>query len=106
MTARPSRRLSTALALCSGAALAVPVAVGAPASAAPVRAVGGVCPAPAPLTFSEPTYVDEARAGGEPLVATLPGGRLLYSAHAGTTHFFTPEAPGAGTPAFVENYTN
>ncbi len=93
------RRLTGLLALAGAAALAVPAA----------HATGSdpdVCRAQAPLSFSEPTYVDKARAGGEPLVATLPDGRLLYSAHAGTTHFFTPAAPAAGTTAFAQNYTN
>jgi LPXTG-motif cell wall-anchored protein len=91
-------------ALLGGAALAAPALLGASASAAPRAAAGG-CPAPPQLTFDAPSYVDRTRAGGEPLVATYPNGRLLYSAHAGTTHFFTPEAPNAGTGAFVENYT-
>ncbi len=70
----------------------------APATAAPA------CPAPPKLTFNAPIYVDKARAGGEPLVATYPSGRLLYSSHAGTTHFFTPTAVNPGSTAFVQNY--
>ena len=103
-----SRRPTAALvALCTGAALAVPAVVGASTAAAapPPAAATKACPAPAALSFEEPTYVDTTRAGGEPLVATLPDGRLLYSAHAGTTHFFTPEAANPGSAAFVENYT-
>jgi hypothetical protein len=76
-----------------------PLMQGTPAQAAPG------CPAPPELTFEQPRYVDKTRAGGEPLVATYPNGRLLYSAHAGTTHFFTPEAAAAGSGAFVQNYT-
>ncbi|MCW2779534.1 MAG: hypothetical protein JWN17_3259 [Frankiales bacterium] len=98
-----SRRRTTALtALLGAAALAVPAATAAGTSA------GGTvpCRAQTPLTFSAPTYVDITRAGGEPLVATLPNGDLLYSAHAGTTHFYAPEAPNAGTTAFAQNYTN
>jgi hypothetical protein len=102
-----SRRPTAAtLALCTGVALAVPALVSSTvASAAPPPAAGRTCPAPAALSFEEPIYVDTTRAGGEPLVATLPDGRLLYSAHAGTTHFFTPEAQGAATAAFLQNYT-
>ena len=103
----PRRRpTAAALALCTGAALALPAVVGSSAASAapPVAAPGKTCPKPAALSFAEPTYVDTDRAGGEPLVATLPDGRLLYSAHAGTTHFFTPEAANPGTSAFVENY--
>jgi hypothetical protein len=72
-----------------------------PTAAAASRA----CPAPPKLTFAAPTYVDRTRAGGEPLVATYPDGRLLYSSHAGTTHFFTPDAVNPGTAAFAQNYT-
>lgn len=103
MSRRPT---AAAVALCTGVALAVPALLSSTtASAAPAQAAGRACPAPAALSFEEPVYVDTTRAGGEPLVATLPGGRLLYSAHAGTTHFFAPEAGGEATPAFVENYT-
>lgn len=103
MSRRPTASL---VALCTGAALAVPALIGgSSAVAAPPPSAPAACPAPAALSFEEPTYVDTTRAGGEPLVATLPDGRLLYSAHAGTTHFFAPEAPGEATPAFVENYT-
>ncbi len=102
-----SRRLAAAVALCSGALVlpAVGTASAAPPPAAPPSKPGKTCAASAPLSFADPTYVDEARAGGEPLVATLPDGRLLYSAHAGTTHFFAPEAANPGSNAFVENYT-
>ena len=57
------------------------------------------------LTFSKPSYVDKARAGGEPSVRAHPNGKtLLYAAHAGTTHFFTPDAGGESTGAFYEHY--
>jgi hypothetical protein len=89
------------LALVAATALAVtgvPL-LHSPASAAPT------CPKPPALTFSPPTYVDRTRAGGEPLVATYPNGRLLYSSHAGTTHFFTPTAANPGSEAFVQHYS-
>ena len=92
-------------AFAAAGALAAPALVTAPAAAAPVKAAAGACPAPAALSFANPIYVDKTRAGGEPLVATYPSGRLLYSSHAGTTHFFTPEAANPGTGAFAENYT-
>jgi hypothetical protein len=99
------RRPTLALtALVAGGLLAAPGLIGL-AQAAPIKTAAGACPAPPQLTFQDPTYVDKTRAGGEPLVFTYPNGRLLYSAHAGTTHFFTPEAPNAGTGAFAENYT-
>jgi hypothetical protein len=56
------------------------------------------------LKFTAPSYVDSSRAGGEPSVFALPDGRLLYGAHAGTTHFYTPAAIDPDTSAFVENY--
>jgi LPXTG-motif cell wall-anchored protein len=92
------------IALAAGSLLAAPGLIG-PASAAAPKGAAGACPAPPQLTFQEPTYVDKTRAGGEPLIFTYPNGRLLYSAHAGTTHFFAPEAPNTGTAAFGENYT-
>ncbi|MCU1674335.1 MAG: hypothetical protein JWN77_2448 [Frankiales bacterium] len=92
------------VALAAGSLLAAPAFVGGAAQAAAPRTAAGACPAPAALSFAQPTYVDKGRAGGEPLVFTYPNGRLLYSAHAGTTHFFTPEAPNPGTSAFIENY--
>ena len=99
------RRPTLALtALLAGGLLAVPGVTGL-ADAAPIKTAASGCPAPPQLTFQEPTYVDKTRAGGEPLIFTHPSGRLLYSAHAGTTHFFAPEAPNTGTAAFGENYT-
>lgn len=63
------------------------------------------CDAPGkPLEFAEPSYVDTSRAGGEPSVQTHPDGTLLYAAHAGTTHFFTPEVADEDSSAFAENY--
>ena len=89
-------------AVLTASALAV---AGAPLLHAPATAATAGCPAPAQLTFAPPSYVDRARAGGEPLVATYPNGRLLYSSHAGTTHFFTPTAANPGSGAFVDHYT-
>ncbi|HEV2891293.1 MAG TPA: hypothetical protein VGX28_13040 [Frankiaceae bacterium] len=62
------------------------------------------CPAPPALSFAEPKYVDMGRAGGEPIVFTYPDGTLLYGAHAGSTHFYTPAAGDPDTGAFAENY--
>ena len=103
--ALPKTALAT---FAAGALLAAPALVGGTAQAAPAAPVptaAGACPAPGKLSFEAPKYVDTARAGGEPLVFTYPSGRLLYSAHAGTTHFFTPEAPNPGSLAFGQNYT-
>lgn len=62
------------------------------------------CNAPKPISFSAPSYVDMNRAGGEPSVVAHPSGTLLYAAHAGTTHFYTPEATDEDSSAFAENY--
>jgi hypothetical protein len=70
-------------------------------------------PAPAPTScgapgkaqqFSTPSYVDTTRAGGEPSVEQHPSGTLLYAAHAGTTHFFTPMVADPDSGAFAQNY--
>jgi hypothetical protein len=62
------------------------------------------CGAPGkPLKFAPPKYVDLQRAGGEPSVVAHPNGTLLYAAHAGTTHFYAPEA-AEGSEAFYEKY--
>jgi len=63
------------------------------------------CNAPGkPLQFSTPSYVDMHRAGGEPSVQSLADGTLLYAAHAGTTHFYTPDGADEDSAAFGENY--
>jgi hypothetical protein len=54
--------------------------------------------------FSTPSYVDRTRAGGEPSVESHPSGTLLYAAHAGTTHFFTPMVADPDSGAFGQNY--
>jgi LPXTG-motif cell wall-anchored protein len=56
------------------------------------------------MRFGSPTYVDDERAGGEPSVVGLRDGSLLYGAHAGTTHFYTPDALGPSTSAFFRHY--
>ena len=62
------------------------------------------CKAPKPMSVTPPSYVDMDRAGGEPSVQALRDGTLLYAAHAGTTHFYTPEAGDEDSTAFAENY--
>ena len=52
--------------------------------------------AAASLGFAAPVYVDKTLAGGEPSVAYAPkSGRLVYTAHEGTTHLFSSNIPGA-----------
>jgi hypothetical protein len=63
-------------------------------------------PKPAPLSFKKPNYIDETRAGGEPVSQVAMDGSIIVSAHAGTTHIYKdPTAiPGAGD--FAVGYTN
>lgn len=56
------------------------------------------------LEFGQQKYIDTRRAGGEPTVDMHPDGTLLYGAHAGTTHFYAPEAADQDSTAFVNNY--
>src|SRR4051812_10220541 len=64
------------------------------------------CSAPSQaLEFAKPTYVDTGRAGGEPVVQTHPDGTLIYTAHAGTTHFYSPAAGDPNSAAFAQHYT-
>ena len=75
------------------------------AAAAPgLLAEGPTCAAPTSGQKFTMGYVDQARAGGEPIITRHPDGQLLWGSHAGTTHFYTPTAPEPGTTAFVENY--
>jgi hypothetical protein len=62
------------------------------------------CPAPAEQLEFTQAYIDRSRAGGEPIVATHPSGRLLWGSHAGTTHFYGPAAPDEDTASFLRNY--
>ncbi len=43
--------------------------------------------------FSTPLLVDNVRAGGEPVIAILPSGTLLVSAHPGWTHYHPSDDP-------------
>jgi hypothetical protein len=74
------------------------------ATDAPIATSSRSCGAPGKsLQFTAPSYVDTERAGGEPSVVAHPDGTLLYASHAGTTHFYAPDAP-EGTEAFEEHY--
>ena len=62
------------------------------------------CAAPADVPAFEMAYIDEGRAGGEPILTVHPDGQLLWGSHAGTTHFYSPASPSPTSGAFVENY--
>lgn len=76
-----------------------------------VTAQEPVCPtpedfAPPPLEFSAPRYIDETRAGGEPVSIVAQDGSISVSAHAGTTHLYkNPDAAG-GAGDFLVGYAN
>ena len=74
------------------------------AAAAGLLAEGPTCTPPTSGQKFTMAYVDQARAGGEPIITRHPEGHLLWGSHAGTTHFYTPTAADDGTAAFVENY--
>jgi len=62
------------------------------------------CAPPSGTPKFEMGYIDESRAGGEPLITVHPNGDLLWGSHAGTTHFYSPAAASPTSGAFVENY--
>jgi hypothetical protein len=72
------------------------------------HSAGYKCPdlRPAPLKFGKPSFIDENRAGGEPVSQVAQDGSIIVSAHAGTTHVYKDPgaAPGAGD--FAVGYTN
>jgi hypothetical protein len=88
-----------------GLVAAVAVVMGA----LPTLATGSVevCAAPGdahgPLEF-EMAYIDQTRAGGEPLIVTHADGTLLWGSHAGTTHFYSPAVADPASLAFLQNY--
>lgn len=88
-------------ALLAGSAL---LAAAAGAGSFAVAQPRGACATPPQLGFADPKYVDVDRAGGEPIVFTYPDGTLLYGAHAGSTHFYSPAAGDPDTAAFAKNY--
>jgi hypothetical protein len=67
------------------------------------------CPSvkPPKLSFGKPSFIDEMRAGGEPVSQVAQDGSIIVSAHAGTTHAYKDPAaaPGAGDFARYYNQT-
>ncbi|MFN2545668.1 MAG: hypothetical protein ABR600_14015 [Actinomycetota bacterium] len=60
-------------------------------------------PAPAPLSFKPPVFVDTERDGGEPVSVVAHDGSIIVGAHYGTTLFNTRTAPN---PNWVRDYRN
>ncbi len=86
------------------AVAALLLVAGAGATITPTAAAANTCAKPPKMVFDKQTYVDETRAGGEPIVLTMPNGTLLYGSHAGTTHFYSPTVGDADSAAFGQNY--
>ncbi|GAC1332349.1 MAG: hypothetical protein NVSMB17_11360 [Candidatus Dormibacteria bacterium] len=75
----------------SSAGVATVRAVNAP----PVMASGSV-------RFATPTFVDNVKAGGEPLVLrSTKAGNLVYTSHEGTTHIDREGLPGTSVAQFL-----
>jgi hypothetical protein len=66
------------------------------------------CPsvAPKPLKFGKVQYIDETRAGGEPVSIVAQDGSITVSAHAGTTHIYKDPNAIGGAGDFVVGYSN
>ncbi|MGH2694565.1 MAG: hypothetical protein ACRDJJ_07070, partial [Actinomycetota bacterium] len=63
-------------------------------------------PAPKPLTFNKRVYIDEHRAGGEPVSVVAQDGSMIVSAHAGTTHLYKNPMALPGVTDFAVDYWN
>src|SRR5207245_9402127 len=74
------------------------------------RAASSVTCPPAPqakaLKFNAPTYIDQSRAGGEPVSVVAQDGSIIVSAHAGTTHVYKDPNAAPGASDFLVGYTN
>jgi hypothetical protein len=65
------------------------------------------CAAAAPeVSWSEPTFIDRHRAGGEPVSVVAQDGSINVSAHAGTTHIYKNPDALPGVRDFLWGYTN
>ncbi|HEX2241294.1 MAG TPA: hypothetical protein VHJ82_09165 [Actinomycetota bacterium] len=66
------------------------------------------CPSvkPAPLKFGKPIFIDENRAGGEPVSIVAQDGSISVSAHAGTTHVYKDPGAAPGATDFAVGYFN
>jgi len=65
------------------------------------------CTAAAPdISWSEPSFIDRSRAGGEPVSVVAQDGSINVSAHAGTTHIYKNPDALPGVRDFLWGYTN
>lgn len=58
------------------------------------------------LKFSEPSYIDQNAAGGEPVSVVAQDGSIIVSAHAGTTHIYKNPMALPGASDFAVEYYN
>ena len=66
------------------------------------------CPTvkPPALSFGKPVYVDQGRAGGEPVSQVAQDGSIIVSSHAGTTHIYKDPQAAPGSGDFARSYYN
>jgi hypothetical protein len=70
--------------------------------------VSSSCRAPTPpkMSFGPPVFIDQNRAGGEPVSVVAQDGSIIVSAHAGTTHLYKNPEALAGAGDFAVGYFN
>jgi BNR/Asp-box repeat protein len=98
----PRQRVSRVAALSAIAILATLVgpSLGRAASRAPSDCK---IPAPAPLKFNKPVFIDQHLSGGEPVSVVAKDGSIVVGAHLGTTLAYLRTAPDAD---FYTGYRN
>jgi hypothetical protein len=74
--------------------------------ALPRRAATCNVPAPPKVSFVPPVYVDQDRAGGEPVSVVAQDGSIIVSTHAGTTHLYKNPAAIPGASDYAVGYFN
>jgi hypothetical protein len=62
--------------------------------------------APPKMSFAPPIYIDQNRAGGEPVSVVAQDGSIIVSSHAGTTHLYKDPQALAGAADFAVGYFN
>ncbi|HJP65333.1 MAG TPA: hypothetical protein VKA30_03400, partial [Actinomycetota bacterium] len=87
--------------LSLASAVLVPIGLSS-AAAAPGCAVAP----PARVRFASPVYIDQNRAGGEPVSVVAHDGSIIVSTHAGTTHIYKNPMALPGVGDFAVGYSN
>src|SRR5438552_18578753 len=96
MSARLALAVALALALVAGC-------ISAPGAKVQPQSVLGSAPTVGALTFAN-KLIDNARAGGEPVIQITQKGTILVAAHPGWTHTRYPPSPNLVTPATGQSY--